>query len=220
MRRRHSVGADRKPGARSAASCAGLTRPAAIRPIVALGVPALLIAVSLGLLVAGQDHATRPSVPASGALRRAAAPMALVGRGAIERHRPAMSVAPSRLPTASPRQVALRFVVGWLSCNYHRASSIPPDALPAFATAFARQTGVALPTPAELQAHLKVISVGVARTCPVASVARVTYTDGAERFWLHLNLVRTRRDWLVFDVAEAPPHIPLPVALGHGAHGC
>jgi len=96
-----------------------------------------------------------------------------------------------------------------------------PGALPAYAAALARHAGHSLPAPAELGAHPRVASLTVTRSCADAAVAQATYVDSqGGRFQLHVNLVRERAGWRVFDVAEAPPHIPLPPPLSRGPRGC
>jgi hypothetical protein len=220
---RRSVAGEGDPGPRSAAERRGRGHRTIARSIVvALVVPALLAGASLALLVGGHDQPTRSSLHAPVASRRAAAVMRPLRRSPRRRHHSTMSLPTSRFSVASPKQVATRFAVGWLSCSYHQATcSRLPDALPAYATAFEHQRGTALPTPAEVDAHLEVLSTTLTPTCPVATVALVIYTDGAGgRFVLHVNLLRTRVGWRVFDVAEAPPHIPLPIELGHGPTGC
>jgi hypothetical protein len=135
---------------------------------------------------------------------------------------------PSRPPTgphspaASPRAVALRFAHGWLDCTYHQAPcSRVPGILAAYAAALARQQGSSLATPAELAARPRIVSLTLTPSCRRAAVALATYSDGeGGRFQLHVNLVREHAGWRVFDVAEAPPHIPLPPPLSHGPHGC
>jgi len=91
--------------------------------------------------------------------------------------------------------------------------------LPSYAAALARQRGTSLATPAELAARPVVLSLQLLRSCAHSAVAAVTYADGG-RFQIHVNLVHERGGWLVFDVAEAPPHIPLPPPLSRGPRGC
>jgi hypothetical protein len=91
----------------------------------------------------------------------------------------------------------------------------------AYERALARQRGRALITPAERAAYPRVIALQVLRDCQHAAVAIATYHDGeGGRFRLHVNLVRRRAGWRVFDVAEAGPSIPLPAPLTKGPGAC
>jgi len=93
--------------------------------------------------------------------------------------------------------------------------------LPAYAAAVARQHQVSLATPAELAAQPRVLALQLLHGCALSAVAAVTYTDReGGRFQFHVNLMRERAAWRVFDVAEAPPHIPLPPPLSRGPRGC
>jgi hypothetical protein len=93
--------------------------------------------------------------------------------------------------------------------------------LPAYRTAFLAAQGISAATPAELAARPRVVALHLIRGCPVAIVAVATYTDGeGGTFVLHANLVRESAGWEVFNVAEAPPHIPPPKPLSEGPRGC
>jgi hypothetical protein len=53
------------------------------------------------------------------------------------------------------------------------------------------------------------------------AVVTVSYTAGSTlAYQLHVNLVRRRDGWRVFDVAEAPPHVWAPAPIGDGPGEC
>jgi hypothetical protein len=132
---------------------------------------------------------------------------------------------PIRSPTrrwSRPAQIARGFLRGWLGCTYHQTScSRISGLLPAYADALVRYQGHSLATPDELAARPRIVAIRLVPSCPGAEVALATYQDGSGgRFQLHINLVREPAGWRVFDVAEAPPHIPLPKPLPYGPRGC
>ena len=131
------------------------------------------------------------------------------------------SASPHASYPSTPGPSARRFLTGWLACVYHHAPcSQIADALPGYASALARPAR-SLATPAELVAHPEVVTLELLPRCGESEVAIATYTDGAGgRFQLHLDLVHEPAGWEVFDVAEAPPHIPLPTPLTRGPGGC
>jgi len=93
--------------------------------------------------------------------------------------------------------------------------------LPAYRTDLLRRQGSSLSTPAELAAHPRILSIQLMPSCAQAGIALAAYQDGeGGRFQLHINLVREPVGWRVFDVAEVPPHIPLPKPLADGPRGC
>lgn len=191
------------------------------RRVIAVILPTSVLAASFALLLAGHGGSVRSTRVATAAPRHATAASRLPRRHLRGPHRAIESRA-AELAVTSPARAASRFAVAWLACIYHQATcSRLPDALPDYARAITHHDDSALPTPAETQAQLRVVSVHAIRTCPLASIARVVYANGTDgRFVLHLNLLRTGATWRVFDVAEAPPHIPLPTELGHGPRGC
>jgi hypothetical protein len=122
----------------------------------------------------------------------------------------------------SARSVALVFTLRWLACTDHNGSCAHvPDALPAYNAALRRAQGSSLPTPAELAARVTVQGATTIRACRDQAVVTVSYGTGRGlRYQLHVNLARRVGAWRVFDVAEVPPHIPLPAPLGRGPGGC
>lgn len=140
------------------------------------------------------------------------------------RHQPNTVVAQRSRPTrsSSPSAVAYVFVTRWLGCTYHHGlCRALPGALPAYAAAVSRQHGASRITPAEQTARPTIIALHITRSCADSAIATATYQDGqGGHFQLHLNLVHEPEGWRIFDVAEAPPHIPLPTPLSHGPRGC
>jgi hypothetical protein len=220
MQRRLSVPADHELNRRPRAT-GRAPRLRFARRVIAVVLPTSVLAASFALLLAGHADSARSTRVATAAPRHASA----AGRLPRRRLRAPERAIDSRVAefaVTSPAQAATRFAVAWLACIYHQATcSRLPDALPGYARAITHRDDSALPTPAEMQAQLRVVSVHAIRTCPLASIARVVYANGTDgRFVLHLNLLRTGATWRVFDVAEAPPHIPLATELGHGPRGC
>lgn len=136
-------------------------------------------------------------------------------------HNAAADAARPRGPS-SPDTVARAFLSGWLACTYHRGPcSSLPESLAAYRAALSRQHDGALATPAEQAAHPRVVAVRITRSCGGSAIALATFTDGeGGDFQLHLNLVLEPVGWRVFDVAEAPPHIPPPKPLSRGPLAC
>jgi hypothetical protein len=122
----------------------------------------------------------------------------------------------------SPRPVALVFTQRWLACTDHQGSCTHlPGALPAYNAALRRAQGSSLPTPAELAARVSVQGATTIRACRDQAVVTVSYSTGRGlHYLLHVNLARRVGAWRVFDVAEVPPHIPLPAPLGRGPGEC
>ncbi|MGH2871849.1 MAG: hypothetical protein ACRDL5_05245, partial [Solirubrobacteraceae bacterium] len=187
-----------------------------VRSVLRLAVPAGLLALALALVLLGRpDHrAPRRASTAKTPVRLTLAmPLATVGP----------QPQPTRAATgpesgAGPEQVARAFIDGWLACVYRQGSCARiPGSLPAYAAALGRRRGGSLATPAELAARPRVISLRVIRACRNSATAIARYVDGdGERYQLHVNLVLAPAGWRVFDVAEAPPHIPLPKPLTEG----
>lgn len=125
-------------------------------------------------------------------------------------------------PKNAPRRTAIVFARAWLACTLHQGSCTHlPYALPAYLRALDRQPAASLATPTERASRPTVSRVSLTRDCDAESVATVTYTTSAATpFELHLDLVRERHAWLVFDVAETAPHIPPPPPLSRGPRGC
>lgn len=197
--------------------------PSWLKLTIPVGLLAAAVAVALiSPSSAPRKHpVARPSVPAHLASRRhatvsPATPLPPAAPPAVHPH----PDAPHQLPT--PRAVALEFVVGYLRYAYHHApASAIPGMLPAFATALAREPGSSLPTPAELAARPRVLSLRLHYNCPLEAVGMVTYTDGqGARYELHPNLVREPDGWQVWSLPEATASIPLPRPLRGGTTLC
>ena len=193
--------------------------------LLKLATPALLLVAALAITITAPfgwprvGHAPSPAGNHARLSSRAHAVPAATPPPRSTSAQPA-SALPSSPPP--PAVVADRFARAWVACIYHQRPCSPmPSALPLYAAALARHAGDSLPAPAELITHPHVESLSVTRSCADVAVARITYAEGnAGRFQLHVNLVRERAGWRVFDVAEAQPHIPLPPPLGRGPRGC
>lgn len=189
-----------------------------------------LVAVATGLLLIGaallagtsaMDHFDgRPRSATSAGLRRVATspPPAPPLRRSPHRFGP---ISVDRRATTAGHVIRL-FLHGWLGCIYHRTSCAQiAGSLPAYGAAIAQQRGSSLATPAELATRPRILSIDLLASCPTAELALANYQDGeGGQFQLHVNLVREPAGWRVFDVAEAPPHIPLPKPLTDGPRGC
>jgi hypothetical protein len=186
-----------------------------------LAIPAGIVAAGIGVTIWVAAGAGSPQPRPRAARPRTADPAVVQTTAPRPPARP-MRQPPVAVSARGLEGVVRRFLVGWLACTYHQASCAHVGgSLPAYAAALDRQQGRALPTPAELAAHPRVQSVRLIRACRRSEMAVATYLDGhGGRFQLHLNLVRAPEGWRVFDVAEAPPHIPLPPPLTHGPRGC
>jgi hypothetical protein len=186
---------------------------------------ALLAGAALGtaIFLAGISPAHHPTGrQASAVTLFAPTHLRPVGRGASRAGSTSHATPAQRTSDADPGALARAFLAGWLACNYHHApcSTIPGE-LHAYASALAQQNSRSAATPAERRAHPQITSIQLSRSCANAVVATATYQDGnGGTFELHVNLVRETAGWRVFDVAEAPPHIPLPRPLSRGPRGC
>jgi hypothetical protein len=109
-----------------------------------------------------------------------------------------------------------------LACTYHRWSChLLPGALPQYAAIFAQDRGNAITTPSERAARPRVTWVDEFRSCSDSAIVTASYQEGeGGHFQIHVNLIHTPVGWRVFDVAEAPPHIPLPSPLSRGPRAC
>lgn len=185
-----------------------------------LAVPIALLAAAVALVIFGR--------PVSGAARSvgaATAPAVLSLAPAQQRAGGWSRSTPVTITTGHdvhPGRVARAFIEGWLGCVYRQRSCAHiPGSLPAYAAALDRPPGESLGTPAELAARPRVVSLHVIRACRRSATAIVWYVDGeGGRFQLHVNLVAEPAGWHVFDIAEAPPHIPLPKPLTEGPRAC
>ncbi len=191
------------------------------RHIGAAALPVCLLAVSLLLATTSASHSPRRQLRPANPEQRLVLPAT---PRTSQQHATPTSLPPAEasLHLGSPRSVALRFTTAWLTCTYHRERcSRIPRALPAYTAALRRVWEASLPTPAELAARPAIRSVSVVEACGDEAVATVTYTAGPSvRYQLHVDLVRHPAGWRVFDVAEAPPHIPLPAPLNRGPGAC
>jgi hypothetical protein len=185
--------------------------------------PRLLLVVTACVL--GGAVAVAVGLPATSAheqqsaLARPASPPPPRNHSAPLKPRPAPS---PRTTGASATTVAFDFSLGWLACTYHQGPCTQiPGSLQAYGAALRRQPERSLATPAERAAQISITRIGLTRDCRDEAVAAVTYTSGStSHFEIHLNLVREPDGWRVFDVAEAPPHIPPPAPLSRGTGAC
>lgn len=186
---------------------------------------AALAALAAALLWATEPRTSHRRPRRNASLARLFAPARIPPLAPAEpRRKPNSAVVErSRLTRSStPRAVARAFVNGWLACTYHhRSCAALRGALPAYAAALSRQREASLATPAEQAARPKIVALHITRSCTASAIATAAYQDGeGGTFELHLNLVHGPEGWRVFDVAEAPPHIPLPTPLSRGPRGC
>jgi hypothetical protein len=185
-------------------------------PRLLLVVTACLLGGAVAVAVALRSTPARDEWRAS---TRPASPALPRKHSAPPKPRPTPSL---RTPPASATTVAVDFSLGWLACTYHQATCTHiPGSLQAYAAALRRQPERSLATPAEHAAQISITRVRLTRDCRDEAVAAVTYTSGStSHFQIHLSLVREPGGWRVFDVAEAPPHIPTPAPLSRGPRAC
>ena len=204
-----------KPRAKRLRACAvpSTTKP---RPMSApttrrLMLPIALLAAGALLALDSSDHAPKAPVPA----HLQGAPPQQRTPATTRRPRPNTDHLSAGPRSRGQRQVADRFLAAWLRCSYHQAPCSPiPGTLSAYAAALARQQGRSLATPAELTARPTIRSLKIVHSCGDAAIAIATYANGeGDRFELHVNLVRERAGWQVFDVAERRRRSPPQTGL-------
>lgn len=190
------------------------------RSAVKLAAPAGLLVLAIALALSGRSAQLDPQ---SAGTVKTSIRLTLIS--------PRTAIAPQPRPTppasrtvgrADPTQVARAFTQALLACMYGQASCARiPGTLPTYADALAGWTSGSLATPAELTARPRVVSVRVIRACRNSATVIADYVDGeGGRFQLHINVVLEHAGWQVFDVAEAPPHIPAPRPLTGGPGAC
>jgi hypothetical protein len=191
------------------------------RRLLGLAIAAVLVAAALLLALSSPQHPKRRSSSRSRVtlFEPIRIPPLAPSPAAVAR-----TTTPSPPPhrSSGPQRVARRFLERWLRCTYHQAPcSRIAGTLPAYAAVLGRQAGRSLATPAELAARPRIVSLKLLRSCDRAAVAAADYNDReGGRYQLHVNLVREPAGWQVFDVAEAPPHIPLPKPITEGPQAC
>jgi hypothetical protein len=190
-----------------------------------IGGLASLAALAIASLLVAQPGGHRPSSIGHDSPSRApsvasASPLATTPPPTSSQFQPRTRAEPVR--RASPGAIADRFLAGWLACTYHQRSCHRlPGALPRYAASFDRDRGNGITTPAERAARPRVRWVNEIRGCSDSATVTASYQDGeGGLFQVHLNLINTPAGWRVFDVAEAPPHIPLPPPLPRGPRAC